>query len=294
MVFGRFLTPGARAVTIRINGQTVRAWDPFLVDDPATQQVPPERLELKRQKVVVRPYVLPHRSKLTDEEFEAAGGPGGWNAQQGFYVYRNDRLIVAGDWLGFSLPRDDSHNLARIAVDVPTTLDREWSLDVTKGTVRPPSGIREDLRRIAKSTRARASAVVRHRGAPVGPRRRRSIVPVWRQVRRHGELIFAVNRDHPVIQELLTASTTHRREVNAVLDLVESTVPVPALPTQPPPERPSLDGEPPDAVVSLARNLYEAYIGRGISRQEAAQRVMNCEPFDDYPQLSDIIWGANS
>ena len=29
-----------------------------------------------------------------------AAGPKGWNAHQGFYVYRNKRLIIDGDWLG--------------------------------------------------------------------------------------------------------------------------------------------------------------------------------------------------
>ncbi|EQD56779.1 hypothetical protein B1A_11391, partial [mine drainage metagenome] len=29
-----------------------------------------------------------------------AAGPGGWTVHQGFYVYRNQRLLLAGSWLG--------------------------------------------------------------------------------------------------------------------------------------------------------------------------------------------------
>ena len=49
--------------------------------------------------VKVQGFVLPHRSRLTEDEYLAGGGPRGWLDQQGFYVYRRNRLIVAGDWL---------------------------------------------------------------------------------------------------------------------------------------------------------------------------------------------------
>ena len=272
MVFGRYLGRDDAPLEIRLNGHRVNGWDPFLESNPATQPIATERLLLRGASVLVQGFVLPHRSKLTDAQFEGAAGPAGWNAQQGFYVYRQDRLIVAGDWLGLGYTRDDGHNLARISVDVPPALDRDWFLDVTKGTVRPPSALRTDLRRIAKVTRARASAVLHHRGADVGPRRKSSIVPVWRQRRRHGELVFGINRDHPIIAQLLGRPGDEGRELNAVLDLIEQTIPVPALPLKPAEaEHQRFDGRPPDAVIALAVMLYEADIARGLSRKQAAQ-----------------------
>jgi hypothetical protein len=293
MVFHRYLSRDESPLEIRLNGQRVKGWDPFLELDPATQPIGEERLLLHGATVLVRGFVLPHRSKLRDAQYEEAGGPAGWNAQQGFYVYRQDRLIVAGDWLGLGFTRDDVHNLARISVDVPTALDREWFLDVTKGTVRPPSALRNDLRRIARVIRTRASAVVHHRGADVGPRRTRSIVPVWRQRRRHGELVFGINREHPVIADILARLGDEGRELNAVLNLIEETVPVPALPVKSAEaaERQLFNGKPPEAVIALAIRLYEATLARGVSRKEAAERVATCEPFDQYPDLISEIWG---
>ena len=40
------------------------------------------------------------RTGSNQSEYKAAAGPDGWTAQQGFYVYRNERLLVAGSWLG--------------------------------------------------------------------------------------------------------------------------------------------------------------------------------------------------
>ena len=84
-----------------LNGQPVEPWDPFLEAHPATQRTPEEAIVLPGHalNIAVRGYVLPHKDNLDVEDHSKASGPGGWNAQQGFYLYRNERLIVAGSWL---------------------------------------------------------------------------------------------------------------------------------------------------------------------------------------------------
>ena len=67
----------------------------------------------------MRPNVLPHVSKLSKQAHEAASGPEGWNAEQGFYIYRNRRMLVAGDWLGPRFQKEEHYKLARIGVDLP-------------------------------------------------------------------------------------------------------------------------------------------------------------------------------
>jgi hypothetical protein len=235
---------------------------------------------------------LPHRSKLTEAGFEEAAGPSGWNGQQGFYVYREDRLITAGDWLSLGFPRGDLHNLARISIDVPIELDFAWSLDVSKASVRPPNALRDELRRIARETRRRAERVVRHRGAPVGKPSRKTVVPVWEQLRRHGELVLRVNRHHPLIEELLERLREHRRALGDVLSIIEETIPVPLLPAAPRDgARKPLEDLAPDEVVHLAERLYESLLRRGLSRDDAIRRLMDCEPFYEYPDLPQMIQG---
>jgi hypothetical protein len=293
MTFERFLSRREEPLTLRLNARKVKAWDPFLTSHDATQRLPAERLMLRGCPVIVSPFVLPHRSKLPERSYDEAAGPLGWNAQQGFYVFRGDRLITAGDWLGLGFTRDDSHNLARIAVDVPVELDLAWSLDVTKATVRPPAALRNDLKRIATGTRKRARLVLTHRGAVVGPRRRRSVVPLWHQRRRHGDLVFRLNRSHPLIVEVDGAVGAQRRLFGQLLDVIEETVPVPALPTSKRAEhRMPFDGKPPPEVTTLAAQLYESFLHSGLTRAQAAERLTNTEPFNDYPEVIEAIVGT--
>ena len=59
-------------------------------------------------------YVLPHKTKFaSDDDYQLAGGPKGWNYHQGIYVYRNKRLIICGTWFDY-IKKEPAYNLARI------------------------------------------------------------------------------------------------------------------------------------------------------------------------------------
>src|SRR5204863_116063 len=77
--------------------------------------------------VEVQCHVLPHKDRLEADVHDFASGPDGWTAQQGFYVYRNERLLLAGSWLGLGQGRawtkEEAHRLARVRVDIPNTAD---------------------------------------------------------------------------------------------------------------------------------------------------------------------------
>ena len=293
MTFGRFLLRKNGPLRIHLNGVPVVGWDPFLTDHSATQQLSIERLSLRDQRVDVSPFVLPHRSKLTEAEYERAGGPHGWNAQQGFYVYRSDRLIQAGEWFTRGHSKDADYNLARIAVDVPATLDRDWSLDVKKAFVRPPGPLAGDFKRIAAVARGKARDVYRHRGAQVGRRTDRPAEPVWRQFRRHGEPAFRINRQHPLISELLENSGAGRKALQDLFRVIEETLPVPFLPGRQDEEsRSPFDATADREIVGVAERVYEGLLQKGLTREEARDRLLKIEPFNLYPDLVDQIYGS--
>lgn len=62
-------------------------------------------------------------------------------ARQGFYFYRNERLIQAGGWNGLLQHETEPHNsLARVCIDLPPRLDASFGLNVQKSAVVPPPG----------------------------------------------------------------------------------------------------------------------------------------------------------
>ena len=68
-------------------------------------------------------------------------------ARQGFYFYRNGRLIQAGGWNGVIHDETEPHSsLARVKVDLPVSLDEDFGLNVQKSSVLVPSVFAEILK----------------------------------------------------------------------------------------------------------------------------------------------------
>ncbi len=95
MVFHRFLGGDCPRLNLTINGRPVAPWDPFLASHPATWSSPVDRLAVDLGTIEVQCHVLPHKDRLSAHEYLSCAGPDGWTAQQGFYVYRNERLLGA-------------------------------------------------------------------------------------------------------------------------------------------------------------------------------------------------------
>jgi hypothetical protein len=280
MVFSRFL----KDVDLRVQGQPVPAWDPFLTSHPSLQRLPPEDISFEGSSVRVEAYVLPSAQKLSKKEYLAAGGPGGWLRQQGFYVYRRKRLILAGDWLGLQAMRqEEKFNLVRISIEVPAELDSEWSVDVRKSKVVPPVALRRHLRRIARRAREQGADVIRHRGQIAARRHGAAFVYPWRVDRPDGRIKCRINRDHPLVREALRTGDERSRVVKALLTLLEETVPVEALRViheadaadDPVP----FTGKPSQEQEDVARVVLAALINQGRSPHEAKAMIRDMDPF---------------
>jgi hypothetical protein len=283
MTFHRFLE-GPRNTKLHLNGELVKAWDPFLEEHPATQRLGEERLRIRRSEIVVAPFVLPHHSKLSQDEHRTAAGPNGWNAHQGFYIYRGGRLLVPGEWLRL-FQKEEHCKLARIRIELPNSLDDEWQIDVKKANARLPGVVRADLRRIAELTRKRAAAIYRHRGKAIARSSTKDHVFVWRQQLRAGKLAYSINRSHPLIARALNEDA----DVEAVLRLVEETIPAPLIALdasqRPDQQAAPFEAAPPDELIEMAQDVYGLLRDFGLDHSGALAQMAAMEPFDTRPEV---------
>lgn len=149
MVFHRYLAgeAGRRKIRIHINGNAVQPWDPFVRHEPKTKQL--ERVVLHYDHegicgdILIDPYVLPHQDEFSSmHEHAAAAGPLKWNRQQGFYIYRANRMIQSGGWSNLRT-LDEHTKLARVAVSFDPRLDEAFRINVAKMRVQLPALLRE-------------------------------------------------------------------------------------------------------------------------------------------------------
>lgn len=284
MIFHRWLRgPGAR-LKLLINGRTVEAWDPFMSGHPSKSWTSPVAQQRTNTGVIsVQCHVLPHRDKLSLVEFEANAGPAGWTAQQGFYIYRNERLLVAGGWLGLggsgSWHREEAHRLARIQLDIPNTADADWKIDIRKSTARPPVSLRPWLTALADNTRERARHVFAYRATPVRVVGQDSVDQAWRVDCFKSGVKYRINESHPSVMAVLDQMPGLEQIVRAMLRVIEQTVPVQRiwLDTAENKEAPrtGFEGEPDEAVVEVATVLFSDLIDRqGLTIEEARRSML--------------------
>lgn len=288
MTFHRFLEK-RNPLKIWINQQPITPWNPFLLDAQATQFLPLEILKFQGEEIRVQPYVLPHHSKIDARTYDWAAGMNGWNDQQGFYVYRNERLLVSGDWLGLGYRKEEYCKLARIQIDLPNSIDSSWKIDVKKSKARPPALLKADLRRIAKLLRHRATEVYRHRGKILVREKADSHIFPWNRKIRRGKIFYSVNQEHPLIQEALNLPDDYKPVIRSLLRLLEETVPIEQIwiesSTDPDKQIQPFEGTPSEEVVEVAQQIYQALRKQGFTEEESRQRVSLMEPFQNFSQV---------
>ena len=288
MVFHRFLEKRNR-LKILINGRSIEPWNPFLPESTATQILPEEKFPWQKDKLVVQPYVLPHQSKLDPETHANAAGINGWNAQQGFYVYRNERLLVAGDWLGLGFQKEEHCKLARIQIDLPNSMDDDWNIDVKKSRARPPTALKSDLKRIARLTRQKAVEIYRHRGKVIARENADKHVFPWDRKIRRGKIFYSINQEHPLVKEAMNLPKEHQSVVRALIRLLEETVPVQQIwidsATEPEKHSQPFEDTPSREVVAVMTEIYRALRKSGLAPQQARDRILTMEPFQHFETL---------
>lgn len=151
MVFHRYLggEAGRRRIRMSVNGNPVKPWDPFVRGEPKTKVLEPVTLhydhEGVRGDILIEPYVLPHQEDFSSPQAHiAASGPNRWNRQQGFYIYRANRMIQSGGWSNLRT-LDEHTKLARVAVSFDPRLDEAFRINVAKMRVQLPQQLREQF-----------------------------------------------------------------------------------------------------------------------------------------------------
>lgn len=299
MVFHRYLEGSQPRLKLQVNAARIRPWDPFLSSHPACRPSPEETVGTRDARIRLKGYVLPNKDMVADESaWNLAGGSEGWVTSQGFYIYRNDRLLVAGGWLGLGRPRpwvrDETHKLARIRVDLPNSEDAAWQIDVKKSDASPPENLRARLTDLALKVRAEARSVFVHRGEYGKRPAVANLARPWKSIRIGGQSAYRIDMGHPVASYILSSLDDEDNSIASFFRLLENTVPVEKiwidtveqgeLPATP------FSGETRLQIRALARDLLASLMrGRGLSEDDARAQLRRMAPFDQHSEIIDEL-----
>ena len=228
LTFHRFMDQDAvNQVKIHMNGNRIEPADPFLLHhatDPATFRLPEQRQIVDGHVIRLAGYVLPPTTRLTAEQKKYLGPTNDLQNTQGFYVYRNKRLIIPGTWFRLSRKKELRKN-ARVQVDIESSSDSLWDIDVRKSSATPPPVFREILGRVMENVSESSENLYRYRGRKENPQ---GITPVWNRIVDRGNAVrYEVNGLHPQIAAFEDTLTPEQlRDFRSLMKSVGTCVPV--------------------------------------------------------------------
>ena len=219
LVFHRFYSK----ISIYYNDKRIEKRDPFLLDSVGRQQTGrTSNIVIDGSKIVVIPYTLPFSNTLTSEEKALLGNPKSIFDEQGFYLYRNERLISWGSWMHMGI-RSELNKLARIQVDIPSTLDSVWMLDVKKSSAKIPDKIKDRIKMAVEDSIVRSKRTTKFPGV-----KEQSVTcKMWDRINEHeGKVRYQINREAPAIVALNDAiGETEKELLEIVLSQIEAYLP---------------------------------------------------------------------
>lgn len=286
LIFHRYLIgeKGLRNLRIFINGTPLNGVDPFLSEHSLTQKLEDDEFRVEGKRIRIKPFILPHPSRLSPNEAKKAGGPEGLRSHQGFYIYRNKRLIIWGNWFRLA-KKDELSRLARVRVDIPNSLDHLWTLDIRKSVANPPDVVRRQLRRTVEKIRERSRITHENRGHA---ERRGPIEHGWKRVYKAGSVRYDINREHPAIIAMFNElSFDVSKTFESILRVIEVSFPIESIYVDLASEqRVERLSNAKDVLGALAKDLISGLPIGSPARAALIANLHTIEPFSAHPVIA--------
>ena len=296
LIFHRYLNRSDdMSVVIKINSYSLKGLDPFLEEHKKTnirRQVTicvPDSLGCDRE-ISVQPYVLPFQKDLSKEDYIKIGGVEKYRTSQGFYIYRNMRLIIWGTWFGRQKNELTKH--ARVKVDIPNSLDDIWAIDIKKQHAKIPAIIKNQLTRAVDEAMDIAVKAQKYRGriAKIDD----NTDYIWERIEtRNNNFTYRINKDSrifDIIKDKTDDTTWNLMEM--VLEEIEQSVPYQQIYIDKSSNSvdDKIDENRKEDIKSKAVMLIKMALQVGNSTyEEIIERLFLSEPFMKYPTLKDEL-----
>lgn len=198
LVFHHFLESKFDKINIILNNDKLIPFNPFNETHSATHQIAQEKITIFGHSIKITPYILPHHSKISKEDWERYATDEGYTKSQGFYLYRANRLLIYGTWWGL-YKASDASKLVRIRIDISNDQDELWGIDVKKSMANPLPALKQDLKRVLENALKDGFKPFTTRGRKINDK---NTIKFWDIIPNDKDFYFGVNKQHPLYERL--------------------------------------------------------------------------------------------
>jgi hypothetical protein len=279
LVFHRFIKEGLK---ITLNGMEIIEYDPFLLDHPKTTIKPEQEISTKNrdgkdEKVKMQVCILPYYKDLSNEEYDKLVY-GDSIDNQGFYIYRNKRLMIHGTWFRIKPKAELSRN-ARIRVDIPNTLDDMWSIDIKKQKAIIPGALLEQLRGEVSDAVSKSRQIHDYKGSI-----QLKDGSIWvKTVDRNDKVFYQINKESDIVNRII--SKFDEKELSLIeklFQLIQFSLPYKDIynSVSDKKEINPIAEDDKDKIVSQALDIYNELLKtKNLTKMQIIDTICSIEPF---------------
>lgn len=235
--FGKYILEDGLNIYIQSYKSTkkikVKGWDPFyLPNNKSTSIISTKQLKFNDKYIEITSYILPIFSNLSKEDQDYMMGRG-LIEQQGFYIYRNKRLIQEGGWLSLpNISADQKCVYARIEVKIGTFLDNEFDVNFSKCKINIPTELINPFTEIANYARKNSRKNYDYVKNPSikSTIKKPTDIKVWKTYKTDEGIKLSINLEHPVIKKVF--EKLKDSEIKKITNLITKTIPINMIQTQ--------------------------------------------------------------
>jgi hypothetical protein len=272
LTFGRLIKE--KDLKIFLNGILIDPEDPFYINEDTTITYPTVPLMINENATIeVTAYVIANLKKQKGSLLE----------EQGFYIYRNKRLIEKAGWLGLFKANEVS-KLARVRVDISNLHDKVVGVNINKTSINKVNPtLKSSLKKTAEIVRNKSLEYYRVKGKVLKRLTTKKIYDhIWLIKQIGNKKKLSININHPVVKQSLT------KETMKIYKLLEDTIPLETILSF----EKEFDFEIKknnSIYLDFGRRIMDDKINKGVSRIEALKELSTIEPFSLEESLIEII-----
>jgi hypothetical protein len=225
-------------VEMRLNGTPIVYWDPYETAISTEEKF--FKYGLRDDEFSLKGHVLKHSSEFQNTaDYNNQSKIGTFNQNQGFFVYRNKRLIYSGGWLGL-FKKEHHYILARVEINLTNKLESDlaWAVNISKSSVSIPRFAETNIRSECNRIRTDANNTFRYHGGVKKHILKKNIPettiqPLWdfqtKGVKSGQKSQYKINTKHPLFDNFLKGlakDKSKEKEFKQLIKYIESYLPI--------------------------------------------------------------------
>lgn len=287
LCFHRFMERSNNKIAFYLNNVIIKPVSPVVEGAQVFSEIALNDIDSKMRAFTI-PIRKENKSVSVFNSFELFNGV---ENQQGIYIYRSDRLLCFGGWLGIVKP-NNSYKLCRVIIDFKNdySSDNKWNIDIKKTKAEIPYEYRREIKRFVQKAQKDSSIKIgkynrNEIGTSISNLYEDAELWVIKKNNKFGYWEYSLNINNPIFKGIL--EKVKKYELEVLLKIITRNIPIADIID-------NNDEEPANhdmlyAEIDLedvlfnekkqVEKLLQIFLQTGKTKSDAIEKILSVEPF---------------